>query len=98
MVAIGISNDFRKIIGGAEGSIASSECWRELLSYLKVRGVSGVHIFTGNKTSAMTEAASEVFPDTTYRRCTVHFYRNVLAKMPKSKRGQMATMLKAIHT
>ena len=27
----------------------------------------------------------------------MHFYRNVLAKVPKSKRPQAAAMLKAIH-
>ena len=32
-----------------------------------------------------------------YQRCTVHFYRNALAKAPKSKRSQVAAMLKAIH-
>lgn len=32
-----------------------------------------------------------------YQRRTVHFYRNALAKVPKSKRSQVATMLKAIH-
>lgn len=38
-----------------------------------------------------------MFPDAAYQRCTVHFYRNVLAKVPKSKRRQVAAMLKAIH-
>ncbi|MFC2706509.1 MAG: transposase, partial [Olsenella profusa] len=32
-----------------------------------------------------------------YQRCTVHFYRNVLAKVPKSRRPKTAAMLKAIH-
>ena len=32
-----------------------------------------------------------------YQRCTVHFYRNALAKVPISKRSQVAAMLKAIH-
>ena len=40
---------------------------------------------------------AEVFPEAKYQRCTVHFYRNVLAKVPKSKRPQAAAMLKAIH-
>ena len=31
-----------------------------------------------------------------YQRCTVHFYRNVLAKVPKSKRAGVAAMLKAV--
>ena len=37
------------------------------------------------------------FPNARYQRCTVHFYRNALAKLPKSKRSQVAAMLKAIH-
>ena len=40
---------------------------------------------------------AEVFPKVKYQRCTVHFCRNVLAKVPKSKRSQAAAMLKAIH-
>ena len=31
------------------------------------------------------------------QRCTVHFYRNALAKVPKSRRPRVAAMLKAIH-
>ena len=36
-------------------------------------------------------------PGAAYQRCTVHFYRNVLARVPKSKRPRVAAMLKAIH-
>lgn len=36
-----------------------------------------------------------VFPDKTYQRCTVNFYRNALAKVPKSKRAGVAALLKA---
>ena len=39
----------------------------------------------------------EAFPGAKYQRCTVHFYRNALAKVSKSKRSQVAAMLKAIH-
>ena len=45
----------------------------------------------------MVGSIAEVFPKAKYQRCTVHFYRNVLAKVPKSKRSQVAAMLKAIH-
>lgn len=45
----------------------------------------------------MTGAIAEVFPDAAYQRCTVHFYRNALSKVPKSKRGKAAAMLKAMH-
>lgn len=98
MVAIGVNDDgFREIIGAAEGFTESGECWREFLSWLKGRGLSGVRMFTGDKAASMTGAIAEVFPDAAYQRCTVHFYRNVLAKVPRTKRPQVAAMLKAIH-
>lgn len=98
MVAIGVNSDgYREVIGAAEGYTESRECWAEFLSWLKSRGLRGVRMVTGDKAAAMTGAIAEVFPDAAYQRCTVHFYRNVLAKVPKSKRAQVAAMLKAIH-
>ena len=46
----------------------------------------------------MVGSIAEVFPGAKYLRCTVHFYRNALAKVPESKRSQVAAMLKVIHT
>lgn len=98
MVAIGVNDDgYREVIGAAEGYTESAECWRDFLAWLKGRGLSGVRMITGDKASAMTGAIAEVFPDVTYQRCTVHFYRNVLSKVPKTKRRLVAEMLKAIH-
>lgn len=98
MVAIGVNDDgYREVIGAAEGFTESSECWREFLSWLKGRGLHGVRMFTGDKAAAMTGAIAEVFPDAAYQRCTVHFYRNVMARVPKQKRRKVAAMLKAIH-
>ena len=45
----------------------------------------------------MVGALEEVFPQARYQRSTVHFYRNVLNKVPKQKRTLVAKMLKAIH-
>ena len=98
MVAIGVNDDgFREVIGAAEGFTESSECWREFLSWLKSRGLRGVRMFTGDKASGMVGALAEVFPDAAYQRRTVHFYRNVFSKVPKSKRRLVAGKLKAIH-
>lgn len=98
MVAIGVNDDgYREVIGAAEGFTESTECWREFLSWLKDRGLRGVRLFTGDKAAAMTGAIAEVFPEAAYQRCTVHFYRNVLAKVPKSRRAEVAAMLKAVH-
>ncbi len=99
MAAIGVNDDgYREVIGAAEGFTESSECWREFLSWLKSRGLSGARMLAGDKAAVMTGAIAEVFPDAAYQRCTAHFYRNALSKVPKSKRGQAAAMLKAIHS
>lgn len=45
----------------------------------------------------MVGSIAGVFPDAAYQRRTVHFCRNVLAKVLKSKRPRVAAMLKAIH-
>lgn len=84
MVAIGVNSDgYREVIGAAEGFTESKEWWDEFLSWLKSRGLRGVRMFTDDKSSAMTRSIAEVFPDAAYQRCTVHFYHNDLAKVPK---------------
>ena len=98
MVAIGVNDDgYREVIGAAEGFTESSECWRDFLSWLRSRGLRGVRMFTGDKAAGMVGSIAEVFPEAAYQRCTVHFYRNVLSKVPKSRRAKVAAMLKAIH-
>ena len=98
MVAIGADDDgYREVIGAAEGLAESAECWREFLSWLRSRGLRGVRMFTGDKAAGMVGSIAEVFPGAAYQRCTVHFYRNVLAKVPKPKRPKVAAMLKAVH-
>lgn len=54
-------------------------------------------MFTGDKAAGMVGSIAEVFPEAAYQRCTVHFFRNVLAKVPKTRRAKVAAMLKAIH-
>ena len=100
MVAIGVSGDgdgYREVVGCAEGFTEPKECWRGFPSRLKSRGLRGVRMFTGDKAAGMVGSIAEAFPGARYQRCTVHFYRNALAKAPKSKRPQVAAMLKAIH-
>ena len=98
MVAIGVNEDgYREVVGCAKRFTESKECWRDFLSWLKSRGLRGVRIFTGDKAAGMVGSIAEVFPGAKYQRCTVHFYRNALAKVPKSKRSQVAAMLKATH-
>ncbi len=99
MVAIGVNDDgCREIVGAAEGFTESAECWRVFLSWLKGRGLKGVRMIIGDKAASTTSAIAEVFPEAACQRCTVHFYRNVMSRVPKMRRKMVAAMLKAIHS
>lgn len=54
-------------------------------------------MLTGDKAAGMAGSIAEVFPEAAYQRRTVHFCRNVLARVPKTRRPRVAAMLKAIH-
>lgn len=98
MVAIGVDDDgCREVIGAAEGFTESPECWREFLSRLRSRGLRGVRMLTGGKAAGMVGSIAEAFPEAAYQRRTVHFCRNVLARVPKTRRPRVAAMLEAIH-
>lgn len=43
------------------------------------------------------ESISEIYPESGWQRCMVHWYRNVLRFVPRSKSKEVAAMLKAIH-
>ena len=98
MIAIGVNDDgYREVIGAAEGFTESSECWREFPSRLRSRGLHGVRMVVWDKASGMVGPIAEAFPEAAHRRRTVHFHRNVLARVPKSRRAAVAAMLEAVH-
>ena len=98
LVAIAVNEDgYREVLGAAEGMKEDKASWVSFFQWLKGRGLHGVKLIVGDKCLGMLEAVSEVFPDAKYQRCIVHFYRNVLSVVPKSKVKLIAKMLKAIH-
>ena len=98
LVAIAVNEDgFREVLGAAEGMKEDKASWVSFFQWLRGRGLDGVKLIVGDKCMGMLEAVGEVFPDAKYKRCTVHFYRNVFSVVPKSKVKIVAKMLKAIH-
>lgn len=98
LVAIAVNQDgYREVLGAAEGMKEDKTSWRDFFRWLKNRGLEGVKLIVGDRCLGMLEAAGEVWPQARYQRCTVHFYRNVLSVVPKSKSKQVALLLKAIH-
>ena len=97
LVAIGVNEDGnREVIGAAEGGKEDAESWIRFLKSLKERGLRGVRMVVGDKCLGLVEAIREVYPETQYQRCMVHFMRNILCDVPRSRGKEVGNMLKAI--
>jgi putative transposase len=98
LVAVGVRGDgHREVLGVMEGAKEDKESWAALLRYLKGRGLKGVRLFVSDKCLGLVESLGEFYPEASWQRCAVHFYRNVFTVVPKGKVKEVAAMLKAIH-
>jgi putative transposase len=98
LVAIAVNQDgFREVLGVVEGAKEDLASWRSFLRHLKERGLRGVRLFVSDKCLGLIEALGEFYPEASWQRCVVHFYRNVFTVVPKGKAKEVAAMLKAIH-
>jgi transposase-like protein len=98
LVAIGVDQDgYRQVLGVVEGAKEDTESWRQFLRHLKERGLAGVELFISDKCLGLVEALAEFYPEASWQRCMVHWFRNVLTVVPKGKVGEVVAMLKAIH-
>jgi len=98
LVAVGIGMDgYRDILGVVEGPKEDSESWRQFLTHLKSRGLTGVQLIISDKCLGLVEAAAEFYPEARWQRCVVHWYRNIFCDVPTTKVKEVAAMLKAIH-
>ena len=97
LVAIGVNSDGkREVIGAAEGGREDKESWIRFLRSLKDRGLHGTRLIVGDRCLGLVEAIHEVFSDALYQRCMVHFMRNILCDVPRSRGKEVGAMLKAI--
>jgi putative transposase len=98
LVAIGVREDgYREILGVVEGIKEDTESWRNFLRHLKQRGLQGVQLFVSDKCLGLIEALGEFYPEASWQRCMVHWYRNVRSVAPKGRVKEVMAMLKAIH-
>ena len=98
LVAVGIGTDgYRTILGVVEGPKEDTESWRQFLTHLKGRGLTGVQLIVSDKCMGLVEAAAEFYPEARWQRCVVHWYRNIFSDVPTTKVKEVAAMLKAIH-
>ena len=98
LVCIGVTGEgYREILGAAEGGKEDKESWYGFIKQLKDRGLTGVKLIISDKCLGLVEAIADIYPEASWQRCVVHFYRNVFSLVPKGKVKEAAAMLKAIH-
>ena len=98
LIAVGVDREgYRQVLGVCEGAKEDTESWRQFLRHLKQRGLKGVRMLISDKCLGLVEALGEFYPDASWQRCVVHFYRNVFSVTPSGKVKAVAAMLKAIH-
>jgi transposase-like protein len=84
LVAIGINWDGRRCVLGVDlANRESISSWKEFLSGLRTRGLTGVELVVTDDHAGLRAAIAEVLPEAAWQRCYVHFLRNCLDHLPR---------------
>lgn len=99
LVAIGVAEDGTKLVLGIQsGDKESAGSWREFFRDLKRRGLKGSEVQLGimDGLPGLEKVFQEEFSQAKVQRCQVHVARNVLTKVPKKIKQQVADDLRSI--
>ncbi|MCP4651468.1 MAG: IS256 family transposase [PVC group bacterium] len=100
LVVIGVMQEkgIKKVLAIQAGDKESCGTWRELFKDLKSRGIDGSQVTLGvmDGLPGLEMVFKEEFPQAKTQRCQVHVARNVLAKVPKSTKKEVADDMRSI--
>jgi putative transposase len=99
LVVIGVTEHGQKqVIGIQSGDKESAAGWRETFKDLKRRGLNNKTITLGimDGLPGLEKVFREEFPHGKVQRCQVHVARNVLAKVPKKLKQEVADDIRSI--
>ncbi len=99
LVCIGVNQEGqKKVLGFQSGDKESASTWREFFRDLKQRGLDGSQVVLGvmDGLPGLEKVFREEFPHAKVQRCQVHVTRNVLAKVPKKLKKEVADDLRSI--
>ncbi len=97
VVATGTSDEgFREILGLDVFASETEAAWLDFLRSLVNRGLSGVELVISDARSGLVSAINSTLPGTSWQRCRTHFMTNLLAKVDKSARAFVATLVRTI--
>jgi len=99
LVAIGVTGRGHKLVLGMQsGDKESASSWREFFRDLKSRGLSSRTVTLGimDGLPGLETVFKEEFSQARVQRCIVHVDRNVIAKVPKKLKKEVAADVRSI--
>jgi len=97
LVAYGVDHKGERQVLGCE--VASGEmqaCWQAFLEDLVARGLSGTLLVISDAHTGLRAGIRTVLNGVTWQRCTVHFLRNVLSRLPRKAQSFASAAVRAI--
>lgn len=99
LVVIGVRHDGTKLVLGLQsGDKESAATWRQFFKDLKRRGLDGSTITLGimDGLSGLEKVFAEEFSHAKIQRCQVHVAKNVIAKVPRKLKKEVADDLRSV--
>ena len=99
LVSIGVTQDGHKLVLGLQaGDKESATGWRQFFKDLKARGLDGSSVVLGimDGLAGLETVFKQEFPAARVQRCQVHVSRNVLAKVVRKHKEEVADDLRSI--
>jgi len=95
LVAYGVTeNGYRQVLGLDVADGEMEDAWQKFLAGLIQRGLKGVMLAISDAHLGLKNAIRNVLVGASWQRCSVHFRRNVLSRVPKHAQGWVAAALK----
>jgi transposase-like protein len=97
LVAYGVAETGEREVVGVDVAAGEMEdAWRAFLESLIARGLGGVELAISDQHAGLRKAIRSVLNGTSWQRCTVHFLRNVLARVPRNAQGFVAALVRTV--
>lgn len=97
LVAYGVSEfGEREVIGVEVADGEMEDAWRSFLGGMVARGLRGVRLVISDAHQGLRAGVRGTWSGVAWQRCTVHFMRNVLCRVPRAAQGFVTAALKTI--
>jgi putative transposase len=98
LIALGIGSDGKRSIRGVRVALSEDEVhWRQFLTNLQLRGLTGVELIVSDDHAGLGTARGAVFPSIPWQRCQFHLQQNAQAHVPRlDQRAAAAEAIRSI--